>query len=82
MLSGGSTWGTIKMAKAVSDSKENRQKYLLEFEAAVEDLQDLLDAGNGTIRSLKNKLGIVKVTYDDVMGAHAKLVTLEKKSCR
>ena len=70
------------MAKAVSDSKENRQKYLLEFEAAVEDLQDLLDAGNGTIRSLKNKLGIVKVTYDDVMGAHAKLVTLEKKSCR
>ena len=41
-----------KMAKAVNDARENRQKYLLEFEAAVEDLQDLLDAGNGTSRSL------------------------------
>ena len=65
-------------AKAVTDAKERRQKYLLEFEAAVEDLQEILDAGNGTIRSLKNKLGIVKVSYDDVVGAHAKLVTLEK----
>ena len=26
------------MAKAVNDARENRQKYLLEFEAAVEDL--------------------------------------------
>ena len=65
-------------AKAVTDAKETRQKYLLEFEAAVEDLQDILDAGNGTKRSLKNKLGLVKVSYDDVVGAHAKLVTLEK----
>ena len=65
-------------AKAVNEAKEKRQKYLLEFEAAVEDLQDILDAGNGTVRSLKNKLGVVKVAYDDVMGAHARLVTLEK----
>ena len=62
-------------AKAVTEAKERRQNYLLEFEAAVEDLQEILDAGNGTIRSL----GIVKVSYDDVVGAHAKLVTLEKK---
>ena len=61
-------------AKAVTEAKERRQNYLLEFEAAVEDLQEILDAGNGTIRSL----GIVKVSYDDVVGAHAKLVTLEK----
>ena len=66
------------MAKAVNDARENRQKYLLEFEAAVEDLQDLLDAGNGTSRSLKNKLEVVKATYDDVMGAHSKFVILDK----
>ena len=65
-MSGESSLGYI-MAKAINDAKEMRQKHLLEFEAAVEDLQDLLDAGNGTIRSLKNKLGVVKVTYDDVM---------------
>ena len=35
-------------AKAVTDAKETRQKYLLEFEAAVEDLQEILDVGNGT----------------------------------
>ena len=43
-------------AKAVTEAKERRQKYLLEFEAAVEDLQEILDVGNGTIRSLKNTL--------------------------
>ena len=57
-------------AKAVTDAKEIRQRYLLEFEAAVEDLQEILDAGNGTKRSLKNKLGLVKASYDDVVGAH------------
>ena len=67
-------------AIAVTEAKDRRQKYLLEFEAAVEDLQEILDAGNGTIRCLKNKLGIVKVSYDDVVGVHAKLVTLEKNS--
>ena len=64
--------------KAVSDAKEKRQKYLLEFEAAAEDLQEILEAGNGTSRSLKNKVEVLKVAYDEVMGAHAKLVTLEK----
>ena len=48
-------------AKAVNEAKEKRQKYLLEFEAAVEELQDILDADNGTLRSLKNMLEVVKV---------------------
>ena len=66
------------MAKTVSEAKELRQVFLLEFEAAVEDLQDTIDAGNGTIRTLKNMLRAVKEAYDEVMRAHARLVTLEK----
>ena len=66
------------MAKSVTEAKELRQVFLLEFEAAVEDLQEMIDAGSGTIRNLKNKLKAVKEAYDEVMRAHAKLVTLEK----
>ena len=66
------------MAKTVSEAKELRQVFLLEFEAAVEDLQEMIDAGTGTIRTLKNSLGAVKDAYDEVMRSHAKLVTLEK----
>ena len=66
------------MAKSVTEAKELRQIFLLEFEAAVEDLQEMVDAGNGTNRNLKNKLKAVKEAYDEVMRAHAKLVTLEK----
>lgn len=66
------------MAKSVTDAKEFRQVFLLEFEAAVEDLQEMIDAGNGTNRNLRNKLKAVKEAYDEVMRAHAKLVTLEK----
>ena len=66
------------MAKTVTEAKELRQIFLLEFEAAVEDLQEIVEAGNGTIRCVKNKLKAVKDAYDEVMRAHAKLVTLEK----
>ena len=66
------------MAKTVSEAKELRQVFLMEFEAAVEDLQEMIDAGTGTIKTLKNSLGAVKDAYDEVMRSHAKLVTLEK----
>ena len=53
------------MAKSVTDAKEFRQVFLLEFEAAVEDLQEMIDAGNGTNRNLRNKLKAVKEAYDE-----------------
>ena len=54
------------MAKSVTEAKELRQIFLLEFEAAVEDLQEMVDAGNGTNRNLRNKLKAVKEAYDEV----------------
>ena len=68
------------MAKNLSAAKQGREKQLIEFQSACEDLEDELEKEPVNVRRVKTKLNLVKIAYDDVVMAQAEVVSLEKTS--
>ena len=69
--------------KGLSDAKQQRDRFLLEFKAAYCDLEDeIKPSGERTVnvRRVKQKLRLVKASYDDCLQAQAHVFGLEKIS--
>ena len=67
--------------KTAAAAKQQREKLLLEFQSACDDLQDEIDKpGGSNERRIKLKVGHVKSTYEDALDSHAGVITIEKTS--
>ena len=74
----------FKMAgKSLSNAKQQRDKFLLEFKAACSDLEDEIHpsgARTANVRRIKLKIGLVRFNYDECLGAQSQVYGLEKTS--
>ena len=72
----------FKMAgKSLSNAKQQRDKFLLEFKAACSDLEDEIHpsgARTANVRRIKLKIGLVRFNYDECLGAQSQVYGLEK----
>ena len=68
------------MAKQISVAKQGRERALMEFHAASDDLEEELQKTPVNVRRIKSKLQLLKVSYDSVVIAQSEVVTLEKTS--
>ena len=69
--------------KTLVAAKQQREKFLLEFQSACDDLEEETTPPGGrqpNVRKLKNKMSLVRSAYDDVLETHAEVITLEKTS--
>ena len=72
-----------KMTKTIGAARQQRERSLMDFKAACEDLQEEIEplkSGTHNERRVKTKMKLVRSSYDDVMTAQAQLVSLEKTS--
>ena len=67
-------------SKSLGTAKQLREKMLLEFQTSCDDLEDEVGIKNPNERRLKNKICLLKGSYDRVLDAHASLIMLEKTS--
>ena len=70
----------VEMAKQISVAKQVRERALMEFHAASDDLEEELQKTPVNVRRIKSKLQLLKVSYDSVVIAQSEVVTLEKTS--
>ena len=71
------------MTKTIGAARQQRERSLMDFKAACEDLEEEiapLKSGTHNERRVKTKMKLVRSSYDDVMTAQAQLVSLEKTS--
>ena len=69
--------------KTLTAARQQREKFLLEFQSACDDLEDETNPSDGkqpNERKLKNKMNLVRTSYDEAIEAHAGVITLEKTS--
>ena len=72
-----------KMTKTIGAARQQRERSLMDFRAACEDLEEEIEpprSGTHNERRVKTKMKLVRTSYDDVMTAQAQLVSLEKTS--
>ena len=58
--------------KSLSNAKQQRDKFLLEFKAACSDLEDEINPSEGrpaNVRRIKLKIGLVKTSHDECLMA-------------
>ena len=71
------------MAKNLGVAKQQREKFLMEFQSACDDLEEEIIPSVGkqpNERRIKSKMSLVRSSYDEAINAQAQVVTLEKTS--
>ena len=69
--------------KSLSNAKQQRDKFLLEFKAACSDLGDEIRPSEGksaNVRRIKLKIGLLRTSYDECLNAQSQVYGLEKTS--
>ena len=71
------------MAKNLGVARQQREKFLMEFQSACDDLEEEIIPSGGkqpNERKIKGKMSLVRSSYDEAINAQAQVMTLEKTS--